>query len=499
MSQTAEQPIALPGIEKTILDQADLPVLAGVAAVGLATDLALRAGGLGLGGALLVAVATAALLASGRLATWSARLTVAAAPLFGAWLALRTSPWLIPLDLLAAAGLLAVGASLARGGSLTDLTIPRMVLRALHAGLHAVAAPAFVAGPLRAAGGQLVEGRHTRLATQVGWGLLLAVPVVVVLGMLLASADAVFASFFQIDIDLHLATVAEHGAALLAGAWAAAGLLRVTSVTPPGRLPGTRSPIGAVEAMVVLAGLCGLFATFAAAQLVALSRGGKHVLATAGLTYAEYARSGFFQLLAVAVITLGVLLALRAATDLGSPRRQLAFTVMAELAVALTLVVVVVAVRRLNLYEDAYGLTMLRLYSELFSYWIGVVFLLLAATLAGVWRGRAWFLGAAAATGLALLLALNVANPEAVVASDLLAGGHQVEREDPSYLALLSDDAAPTLVAGLAGQDLATRAELLAVVCRQGGEPVRFTGWAAWNLGAERADRARAKTCPDRP
>ena len=73
------------------------------------------------------------------------------------------------------------------------------------------------------------------------------------------------------------------------------------------------------------------------------------MLATAGLTYAEYARSGLFQLLAVAVITLGVLLLLRAATDLASPGRRATFTAVTELAVALTLVVVVVAVRRLNL------------------------------------------------------------------------------------------------------------------------------------------------------
>jgi nitrogen fixation/metabolism regulation signal transduction histidine kinase len=48
-------------------------------------------------GALLVAVAAATLLASGRLHTWSARLATAAAPLFGVWLAIRTSPWLVPL------------------------------------------------------------------------------------------------------------------------------------------------------------------------------------------------------------------------------------------------------------------------------------------------------------------------------------------------------------------------------------------------------------------
>jgi Domain of unknown function (DUF4173) len=497
MTQTADQPpLALPGVKDTVLDPADARVLVGVTAAAVATDLALRSGAVGLGGALLVAVAATTLLASGRLHTRSARVATAAATLFGAWLAVRTSLWLVPLDALAAGGLLALGASLARGGSLADLTIPRVALRAVHAGVHAVAAPAFVAAPVRAAREQLTGDRPNNLAVRISRGLLLAAPVLVLLGVLLASADAIFASFFS--FDLHPVTLAEHIAALAIGAWGAAALLRVTSVTPPGRPPARRPPIGAVEATVVLAGLCVLFAAFTAAQLVALSEGGRHVLATSGLTYAEYARSGFFQLLAVAVITLAVLILLRAATDLASSGQRATFTAVAEVAVALTLVVVVVAVRRLNLYEDAFGLTMLRLYSELFSYWIGAVFLLLGAALAGVGRGRGWFVGAAAAAGLTLLLGLNVANPEAVVARDQLPGTRQIQRIDVVYVARLSDDATPTVAARLPSLDPVARADLHARLCPVEPDSVplsRFTGWAAWNLGHERAQRAVTHIC----
>jgi hypothetical protein len=488
--------LALPGVQETVVDPADGRVLAGVAAAAVATDLALRSGVAGLAGALLVAVAAAALLASGRLHTRSALLATAAAPVFGVWLAIRASPWLVPLDVLAAGGLLALGASLARGGSLADLTIPRVVLRAIHAGVHAVAAPAFVAAPVRAVRGQIGDDRRAELGVRIARGLLLAAPIVILLGVLLASADAVFASFFRVDVDP--VTPVRHLAALVAGAWGAAALLRVASVTPPGRLPVLRPPIGAVEACIVLACLCALFAIFTAAQLVALSEGGRHVLATAGLTYAEYARSGFFQLLAVAVITLGVLLLLRAATGLASPGQRAVFTIAAEVAVALTLVVVVVAVRRLNLYEHAFGLTMLRLYSELFSYWIGAVFLFLGAALAGVGHGRGWFVGAAVAAGLAQLLALNVVNPEAVVARDQLAGTRQVRRTDVGYVARLSEDAIPTVAARLPGLDPVARADLRARLCAaepDGVPPSRFTGWAAWNLGRERAARAITRAC----
>jgi len=131
-----------------------------------------------------------------------------------------------------------------------------------------------------------------------------------------------------------------------------------------------------VEATVVVGSLAALFGVFAVAQLVALSSGGRHVIRTAGLTYAEYARSGFFQLLAVAAITLVALLGLRAVADLSAPADRRRFTTLALAVVGLTLVIVVVALRRLGLYQQAFGLTMLRLYSSIFAVWVGLVLVL---------------------------------------------------------------------------------------------------------------------------
>src|SRR5438477_289426 len=69
-------------------------------------------------------------------------------PGFGIWLAVRTSPWLLPLDILAAGGLLLVGVSFARGGSVLDLSAPRVVVRSVHGIVHGVAAAGFAIEPL---------------------------------------------------------------------------------------------------------------------------------------------------------------------------------------------------------------------------------------------------------------------------------------------------------------------------------------------------------------
>lgn len=475
-------------LDLSLVRPADWRALAIVGSSALAVDLAVRSGVVGAAGALAVAVAAGGMLASGRISNRQSRAMVALAPVFGVWLALRMSPWLVPIDIGAAGGLLALGASFARGGSVFDLSLPQAVVRAVTVAVHALSTPAFALEPVRMPGRRLSAGGGGRQARAVVRGLLLAVPVLVVLGALLASADAVFASALRWNADP--AALAAHVVAIVIGAWGTAGLLRVASATPPRPVPGSGWGMGRVEAAVVLGSIVALFAAFAAAQLVVLAGGGRHVLETAGLTYAEYARSGFFQLVAVAVLTLGLVMSVRALADLRGTR--LLF-VLGEATVALTLVIVYVAVRRMDIYEQALGLTMLRLYVRLFSLWIGAVFVLLGLALAGLGSRRSWLPAAAGVVGLAVVLALNVVSPEAVVVRHNVAFAQRTGRFDPAYLGELSEDAVPTLVEVLPRLQKPARRAIRAEICR--GSSWRWTGWAASNLSRTRAAHATAVAC----
>jgi hypothetical protein len=472
--QSPSRPLGM-GVER----RADGKVLAAAAIAAVLTDLAVRSGVIGLAGTLLVVAVAAGIFVAGRVGAGHAAAAVAAAVPFGIFLSVRMSPWLLPFDILAIGGLLVLGASLAGGGSLFDLPIPNVAMRALHALGHGLAAPAFLAAPLE---------RRRSAAFLRGVGL--ALPLLVVLGLLLASADAVFAGFFQGWSPL---TAISHAALLGVGAWGMAGLLRLTSAERPPAVPALPFRLGHVETTVILGSLVALFAAFAVAQLVVISGGGRHVIETAGLTYAEYARTGFFQLLAVAGITLVALVGLRAVTDLTDPGHRGRFTVLAEAAIVLTLVIVAVALRRLGIYQDAYGLTMLRLYSSVFAVWIGVVLVLAGCGLAGVAAGRAWLFGAAMVAGLALLLGLNIVNPEAMVVRHNVDRAVKTQKVDPGYLAELSDDAVPALVRALPRLPEPARSEVLGAVCGDVQEPA--DGWAAANASRRRAMDARRQVC----
>jgi len=476
-------PVALQD-ELRVVRPAGIDVVIGALVGGAAVDLALRSGVVGVGGALAVLVAAVALVASRRITNPHAIALAAAAPVFGVWLAIRTSAWLVPFDILAAGGLLCLAASFGRGGSVLGLTVPGLAVRAASALGHGIAAPAFV---IQARGQDNAQGRRTVAVVR---GALFAFPLVVVMGALLASADPVFASFFHIDVGVR--SLVLHVVWIGFGGWAMAGLLRVASADVRALPEGPLVPVGSIEALIVLAAVDVIFGAFAIAQLVASSNAGHHVLATRGLTYADYARSGFFQLVAVAAITFVVLAAVRGARRTPS----VAVTVAAVAAIALTLVIVAVALHRLDLYADVYGLTTLRLLVTVVAWWIGFVFVLLAVAWLGVGRHRPWLIAAVIGSALVVLFALDVVNPDAVVARHDIHQGAHGGRFDAVYVASLSPDAIPTIVHDAAALASGERSALDAALRhRQCPRASTTTGWAAANLGNRRA--AHAFPCPE--
>jgi hypothetical protein len=460
-------------------------VVAAVLLAGLLADQALRVGAFGVGASLTVAWIALALVFVARVQRLEARLMAGAAAVFGAWLSLRASPWLLWPDLAAGLILVASAASFARRGSLMNIGMAESAARSFHSMLNWLAGGVWAIRP--------IASRHTSLAAAapVVRGLLIATPVAVLLGGLLASADPVFASFlnFNLDFGQLMADVFF----VLVGSFVMAGLLRSAGAEPVDRVDGPAWRLGAVEGLVVLAVLDAIFAAFAFAQAIAAAGAAGDTLRAAGTTYSDYARSGFFQLLWVAGITLVLLVLFSRITALNEPANKRAFIVLAETAIALTLLVVVVASMRLSLYESAYGFTMLRLYSHIFAGWIAVVFLLLAADLGGLFRRRRWFVGATSLTALSLLLALNFANPEAMVAQFNVDRVASTGKLDPQYLAELSADAVPTLIASRSRIDAHFRQDLDAVICS--GPRQYEPRVAAFNWADAEAAQARREGC----
>ncbi|HKV89124.1 MAG TPA: DUF4173 domain-containing protein [Candidatus Dormibacteraeota bacterium] len=454
-------------------------------AIGLLADQWLRGGPFGLAASITVGAAAVLLVMVGGIGRSQSRLLLGAAALFAVWFTLRTSPWLIWPDLIASLGVLGLAASFSVRGSLYDLGVLELAGHALHSSLHVATGTAYVVRPIAKA-----RGRLTKLGPALR-GLVIAIPIAALLAVLLASADPVFASFFNLNVDLR--QLALDVTFVLVGALAMAGLLRLAAAEPKRSSEGPAWRLGATETLVVLALSDTVFAAFALAQVLAATGAAAGTLRSAGISYADYARSGFFQLLWVSGITLVVLFVFSRITAQSGRHSKLALTIFGEAAVVLTVLIVAVAFRRLSLYEEAYGFTMLRLYSHIFAVWIAVVFALLAADLAGLWPRRRWLIGAVGTSGMVVLLALNFANPESVVVALNTKHAESTHRIDATYLSELTSDATPSLLSSLPALDPNLRGQVLSVACA--GPRSYSPSLPAFNWADAEAAEARLAGC----
>ena len=318
---------------------------------------------------------------------------------------------------------------------------------------------------------EMQPGTITRRALVVLRGFLIAVPLLLIFIALLTSADAAFASILLNIFNIDFPRVIGHVLFTLLIAVPAAGFLR--SMLVPSELPDFERPswfrLAAAETNVAIALVDILFALFVAVQLRYFFGGAALVKVAPKLTYAEYARRGFFELVAVAALVLPLLLIAEWLID-KSGRLKL-FRLLALAQVLLVFVILVSAYRRMQLYVDAFGLTELRVYTTAFMFLLAALLAWFAATvLTG--RRQHFFIGAVAC-GLVTVIALHAINPDALIVRTNVANKHAL---DVPYLISLSHDADPALVA----------ANLPCTNRKQTGD------WRTWN--ASRAEASRVCT-----
>jgi hypothetical protein len=328
-----------------------------------------------------------------------------------------------------------------------------------------------------------------RLVRTVARGTLMALPPLLVLTALLASADPVFERMLNGMLFAGIEPLFEHLAFIAVVAWLTSGYLRAFQVGDDAVMDRVRVPrpgLAPPEIAFALSLLNVLFLVFLAVQVRYLFGGAGLVEVTPGLSYAEYARRGFFELVAAAALVVPVLLAAdwAAGDDASRGRRVLRATSM--LLVLLLAGVLASAAYRMRLYQDAYGLTEQRLYVSVFMVWLTGVLAWLAAT---VLRGRRRGFGfAAVAGGLVCIAALHVLNPHALIARVNIDRAATGAEYDGDYLRTLGADAVPVLIARLPALPEAERCRVMArLVERWSGE--RPGGWLAWNLADARARR----------
>jgi hypothetical protein len=453
---------------------ARLAILLGAVGAGLLGGLVFPFRDLGVGSFVVLLVAGGVVLGASRRRDGYTLICAALCVLLAATTMIRDADWIDVLCLMAGGALCVctvTGARTPPGFVLSGIAWPLAGLRGL---------PWLGRTITRLTG----MGRSAAVMRTTVWSLL----ALVVFGVLFASADALLARWWSNllpDLSLGSAvlrafvTVAV-GGAVLAAAYVALNPPNVDPTGPPARPVAHRfewlAPVLVVNAV---------FAAFLVAQAAVIFGGHGYVERTTGLTYAAYVHQGFTQLTVATALTLLVIWAAARKVPRETAADRLWLRASLGLLCLQTLVVVFSALHRMNLYQDAYGFTQLRLLVDVFEGWLGVLVLAVAA--AGVVLRADWLPRFALVSGVVALLGLAAINPDAWIARHNVDRYYSTGKIDLTFLRTLSDDAVPVLV------DLPENEAMCAIADR----PRYDDDWLEWNLGRVRARHALDRTPVD--
>jgi hypothetical protein len=338
----------------------------------------------------------------------------------------------------------------------------------------------------------LGSGTSSKGAIAIGRGLFLGAPLVIVFGLLLAGADPVFEKLVGNVFDVNVPDLVAHLLIMLVGAWMTGGYLRRALTNPDVTVEESterasrKPPFGAIEIAIPLGLLNALFFIFVVVQFRYFFGGGERVRSIAGLTYSEYARRGFFELVAVAALALPVLLIADWLVLKESRRDQVLFRSMAAVLIVLLFVIMASAIQRMFIYLREYGQTELRIYTTAFMAWLAILFGWFVATVLRGRRNR--FALGAMLSGLAIILMLHLINPDAMMVQVNAHRAAHGRSFDVCYNTSLSADSVSELVRDIGWLRQEDQCRVARSLLDNWSEPKG--DWRTWNMDRAAAVRA---------
>ncbi len=330
-------------------------------------------------------------------------------------------------------------------------------------------------------------------------GFAIALPILLLLSALFASADMIFADQVEnlwkfIDIENFSEYILRAFLIFLFANFFLGLLVFSAKNREKESYYGENNPLlkpflGPIESGIVLSSVVLLYLTFIVLQFRYFFFNQSAIIEL-GYTYAEYARRGFGELIATSVISLTLILTLKTITiETRNKKSHLSSWLIIGLILC-NLIVLVSAFIRLNLYESAYGFTRLRIYSHIFIIWLGI---LLVASGVLVWKNKIRLIANISLVFIIGFTAtLNLINPDQLIVMRNVQRTLIGKPLDSSYLGSLSSDAMPALVKSYNSMPSSKSTNIslgAALVCNQFNNQAQLadTRWQSFNLSHDRA------------
>ncbi len=416
-------------------------------------------------------------------------------------LVVRDAAMLFVLDFFALLVVAALIAWRAGGRSLARLE-PRDAI----VGSVAAAATLFAGAPtlaLRDTAMGTIRADQRRALGSYSVGALAAAPVLLVVALLLASADPLFAGMLESAGTMLELSLVGHVLGSAAAAWIVAGAVRGSLIPMGVGLAASRVQVRLAFPTVapLLGGLALLLGVWILLQVHTLFGGAGYVATTGGVTVSDYARQGFFELIVIAGIVLAALLISDEVLDPAAGRERRAFRTVGFVLLTFVGAVLVSALFRLGLYLQFFGLTEDRALALAVLVWVGAVLSWFGFTVLRDQRGR--FAPGVLVVSALWLGALNIANPERWIVETNLRRAERGLPFDAPYHAKLSADALPSLLRGAdrlgPERAAAVRAEISSEWARRAVERADWRSWSVpYVIGARRVRTLTTDPAPAR-
>lgn len=227
-----------------------------------------------------------------------------------------------------------------------------------------------------------IRGSLARTVGSVAIGLLIMVPVLGIVMSLLIKADAAFENMMKIvpkaNMSEMFVTVFFGIAVFFVMYTRAVALARREKAEP---VPmGSGRGLNKITVNTALIGLCGVYLLYLVSQL-AYFVGGFAGIVPEEYTLAEYARRGFFEMAWLCAINMGLIVLFVTMVRKSDGRAPLSTRLLCLFVGLVTLFIVAAASAKMLTYIDGYGLTRLRVMTQLIILFFGLTALVVSVSL----------------------------------------------------------------------------------------------------------------------
>jgi hypothetical protein len=293
------------------------------------------------------------------------------------------------------------------------------------------------------------KNSKSRILPKVIIGILISIPLLAIILWLLSSADIVFKNIF-INIPLfqifkHFIIIILVSVYVICFLWALLKAFDERRKEPEGNTVYNKTQwklfLDPVVLLTVLFLINAIYAIFSFIQFRYLF-GGSSFIAPSSFTYAEYARRGFAELIVVTIINFVILIFGLTFVKKESKRIFTAIRAFLTLLVIFTFILLVSAFYRMTVYEQAYGFTYLRIFTQAFMV---MLFFLFIINIIYIWYPKLPIIKSFFIVSLAVYIILNFANVDVIIAKNNINRYFESRQIDTNYLKGLSYDAAPEI------------------------------------------------------